>query len=68
MKDEEYVVNINEYKLIETHWLASYTNANKVKYFDSFGAELIPKEILNNIGNKNIKPNIFRIKALFNDV
>ena len=38
-------------------------NAEKVKYFDSFGVEHIPKEIRKFIGNKNIIANIFRIEA-----
>ena len=37
-------------------------NSNNVIYFDSFGAELIPKEIQNFIGNKNIITNIYRIQ------
>ena len=35
---------------------------NEVIYFDSFGVEYIPKEIINKIGNKNIKSNIFKIQ------
>ena len=31
-------------------------------YFDSFGGEHIPEEILKSIKNKNIKSNIFRIQ------
>ena len=31
--------------------------------FDSFGVELIPKEIKKFIGNKSIRTNIFRIQA-----
>ena len=31
-------------------------------YFDSFGVEYIQIEIMNKIGNKNIKSNIFRIQ------
>ena len=38
-------------------------NNNDVTYFDSFGVEHIPKEIIKFIGNKNIKTNIFRIQA-----
>ena len=32
-------------------------------YFDSFGVEYIPKEIMERIINKNIKTNIFRIQS-----
>ena len=38
-------------------------NNNDATYFDSFGVELIPKEIIAFIKNKNIKTNIFRIQA-----
>ena len=40
-----------------------YVSNNDVTYFDSFGVEHIPKEIIKFIGNKNIKTNIFRIQA-----
>ena len=40
-----------------------YVHNNNVTYFDSFGAEHIPKEIKTFIKNKNIKTNIFRIQA-----
>ena len=36
---------------------------NNVTYYDSFGAEHIPKEIKKIIDDKNIKTNIFRIQA-----
>ena len=35
---------------------------NEVVYFDRFGVEYIPKEIMKSIGNKNIESNIFRIQ------
>ena len=37
-------------------------NPSEVIYFDNFGVEYIPKEIMENIKNKNIKTNIFRIQ------
>ena len=43
--------------------MALYSNNMTVTYFDSFGVEHIPKEIMKFIGNKNIITNIFRIKA-----
>ena len=36
---------------------------NDITYFDSFGVEHIPKEIIKFIGNKNFKTNIFRIQG-----
>ena len=35
---------------------------NEVIYFESFGVEYIPKEIMDKIGNKNIRSNIFGIQ------
>ena len=40
-----------------------YVKNNDVTYFDSFGVECIPKEIIKFLGNKNAKTNIFRIQA-----
>ena len=57
IKDGTYVVNLDEYSDIGTHWVALY-----VTYFDYFGVEHIPKEIRTFIDNKNIKRNIFRIQ------
>ena len=63
IKDGTYVVNLDEYSDIGTHWIASYVNNKTVTYFDSFGIEHIPKEIKKFINNKNIIVNIFRIQA-----
>ena len=40
-----YVINLDEYKSVEAHWIALYVNAKNVTCFDSFGVEHIPKEI-----------------------
>ena len=61
-KDGAYVINIDEYSDIGTHWIALWLN-NNVTYFDSFGVEHIPKEIEKFIGSKNVISNIFRIQA-----
>ena len=61
--DREYVINLDEYKLIGSHWVALYVNNNNVTYFDSFGVESIPKEVKKFIGNKNMITNIYRIQA-----
>ena len=39
------IINLDVYKSIGTHWIALYVNGNKIKYFDSFGVEHIPKGI-----------------------
>ena len=63
MKDGAYIINLDEYSDIGTHWVALWVNNNNVTYFDSFGVEHIPKEIIKFIENRNIKTNIFRIQA-----
>ena len=63
IKDEAYIINLDEYFEIGTHWIALYVKNNNITYFDSFGVEHIPKEIIKLIKNENIKTNIFRIKA-----
>ena len=45
IKDCAYGINLDEYELIGTHWIALYVNANNIVYFDSFGVEHIPREI-----------------------
>ena len=63
IKDGAYVINLDEYYDIGTHWIALYVLNNDVTYFDSFGVEHIPKEIRTFIGNKNRNINIFRIQV-----
>ena len=63
IKDGAYVINLDEYSDVGTHWVTLYLLNNNVTYFDSFGVEHIPKEIIKLINNKNIKTNIFRIQA-----
>ena len=59
-----FVINLDGFESTGTHWIALYVNSNNnVIYFDSFGAEHIPKEIEKFIGNKNIITNIYRIQA-----
>ena len=63
IKDGAYIINLNEYSDIGTHWVALHVNNNYVHYFDSFGVEHIPEKIKAFINNKNIKTNIFRVQA-----
>ena len=62
IKDGAYVVNLDEYSDIRTHWTALYVNYKTVTYFGSFGIENIPKEVKKIIGNRNIISNIYRIQ------
>ena len=73
IKNGAYVINLDEYRDIGTHWVALYVNSKTIIYFDSFGVEHIPKEIMKFIGNeqsssaktrhKNIITNIYRIQT-----
>ena len=62
IKDEAYVINLDEYSDIGTHWIALYALNNNVTYFDSFGVEHIPKEVKNFINKSTVITNIFRIQ------
>ena len=62
IKNGVYVINLDEYHDIGTHWVALYVQStsvydtyvnNKIAiYFDSFGVEHIPKEIMKFINRK----------------
>ena len=47
-----YVINLDEYKSLWTHWIALFVNGENVTYFDGFGVEDIPKGIKRFIGKK----------------
>ena len=66
IKDGVYIINLDEYANVGTHWIALFCKKNEIVYFDSFGVEYIPNKINKFIeefpGNKNIKTNIFRVQ------
>ena len=73
IKNGAFVINLDEYDDIGTHWVALYVQSTSVydvyvnnkivTYFDSFGVEHIPKEIMKFINRKEIITNIYRIQA-----
>ena len=73
IKNGAYVINLDECHDIGTHWVAlyvqstsvyhMYVNNKIVTYFDSFGVEHIPKELMKFINRKKIITNIYRIQA-----
>ena len=64
IKNGSYVINLDEYHDIGTHWVALYVNNKIVIYFDSFGVEHIPREIKKFfVRKKKIIRNIYRIQA-----
>ena len=44
IKDGAYVVNLDEYSDIGTHWIALYVNNKIVTYFDTFGLSTFQKK------------------------
>ena len=62
-KNGAYVINLDKYHDIGTHWVALYVNNKIAIYFDSFGVEHIPREIMKFISLKKIIRNIYRIQA-----
>ena len=72
--DRAYIIKLDKYESIGTHWIALYVNAENVTYSDSFGVEhsfWIRKEIdslefieiRKFIENKNIPTKIYKIQA-----
>ena len=59
-----YVINLDEYANIGTHWIALFIKPKYTVYFDSFDVEHTPKEIKQYIGKKDIKANISGIYSI----
>ena len=62
IKDGAYVINLDEYSNIGTHWIALSVNNKTVTYFDSFGIEHMPQEVRVFIADKYIIASIYRIQ------
>ena len=45
IKDGAYIINLDEYADVGTHWIVLLCNRNEIVYFDSFGVEHVPEEI-----------------------
>ena len=60
IKDGAYVINLNEYADVGTHWIALFCYRNEIVYFNYFD---VSKEIKKIVGNKNIKANLFWLQA-----
>ena len=52
LKDGEYLVNLDEYADVCTHWIALFLNRSEIVYFDSFGVEHVLEEIKEIFRNK----------------
>ena len=62
IKDGVYAVNLDDKKSKETDWVSLFIDRNKAAYFNYFGIEYIPQEVLNKIRDKSITYSIFRIQ------
>ena len=62
IKDETYVLKLDEYADVRSHGIALSCNRNEIVYFHSFGVEHVLEEIKEFIGNRNIKANIYRVQ------
>ena len=62
-KNGAYLINLDEYAVVGTQWIAFYVKDNGVIYFETFGVEHVSKEIIKFVGNKNTETNIFRIQS-----
>ena len=45
VKNGAYLINLDDYKPIRTHWITFYVNDDNVKFFDSIEVEHIQKYI-----------------------
>ena len=59
IKDGAYVIKLDKYADIGTHWIALFCAEIEVIFFGSSGLEHVEKII----EHKNIKTNIFRIQS-----
>ena len=59
IKDGTYIINLDGYADVGTHWIALFCTRNEIVYFNIFDVEHVTEEIKQFIGNKNIKANIF---------
>ena len=53
IKDGAYVINLDEYANVCTHWIALFCNISEIVYFDSFGVEHVSEETKKFVENKN---------------
>ena len=45
IKDEAYVMSLDEYPDVGTHWIVFYCENDETVYFNSLGVEHVPKAI-----------------------
>ena len=60
MKDGADVIKLIDKKSNGAHCVSLFVDRNTVLYFDSFGIEYIPQDVLGKIKDKSVTHNIFR--------
>ena len=45
--DGAYLINLDEYVDVGTHWIALFCNRNEIVYFNSFGLNMFLKKLKN---------------------
>ena len=63
MKDGPYVINLDEYSDIGTHWIALYVPNNDVTFLVVLECNIFQKKLKTFARNKNMKTKILRIQA-----
>ena len=59
VKDGAYVINFDHKNSKGTHWVSLFIGRKLAVYFDTFGIEYIPQEVLNKI--RDISINIMNL-------
>ena len=62
IKDGVYVINLDDRKIKGTHWVSLFIGKKTAIFFDSFGIEYIPQEIVHITRDKSITHNTIRIQ------
>ena len=52
IKNRVYVINLDEYADLGTHWIALFCDRNEIVYSDNFDVEHVAEEIKNLLGIK----------------
>ena len=56
------MINLDDKKSKGTYWVSLFIDRNRAAYFDSFGIEYIPQDVLSKTKGKSITYNIFIIQ------
>ena len=63
MKNGESFIKISDKQSKGTHWFSIIIDRNTAVYFDCFGIEYLPKDVLYKFIDKSMTHNIFRIQS-----